>query len=95
MKRPKYAATLEIVAQDVEAFYTGKLADTIVKEIQDRGGIISKQDLRNYQVDFREALNISLNKSLTAYTTQAPSSGPLLTFIFNILQGNFIFRIFH
>jgi len=88
MKRPKYADTLEIIAnQGVDSFYTGVLADKIVKEIQDRGGIITKEDLADYQVDFREALNISINASLTAFTAQAPSSGPLLMFILNILRG--------
>ena len=88
MKRPKYADTLEIIAnQGVDAYYTGILADQIVKEIQDHGGIITKQDLADYQVDFQQALNISLNDSLTAFTTQAPSSGPILTFILNILRG--------
>ncbi|CAF1581510.1 unnamed protein product [Rotaria sp. Silwood1] len=88
MKRPKYAATLEIIAeQGVDAFYTGILADKIVKEIQDHGGIITKQDLANYQVDFNEALHVNLNDSLTAFTTQAPSSGPILIFILNILRG--------
>ncbi|CAF2653013.1 unnamed protein product [Rotaria sp. Silwood2] len=88
MKRPKYAATLEIIAeQGVEAFYTGVLADKIVKEIQDHGGIITKQDLADYQVDFDEALRVNLNDSLTAFTTKAPSSGPILIFILNILRG--------
>jgi gamma-glutamyltranspeptidase/glutathione hydrolase/leukotriene-C4 hydrolase len=93
MKRPKYADTLEIIAQQgVDAFYTGILADKIVKEIQDHGGIITKEDLADYQVDFRDALSVNLNDSLTAFTTQAPSSGPLLTFILNILRG--ILKIF-
>jgi gamma-glutamyltranspeptidase/glutathione hydrolase/leukotriene-C4 hydrolase len=88
MKRPKLARTLEIIAeQGDEAFYTGELSDKIVKEIQDQGGIITKQDLADYQVDFREALSVDLNGSLTAYTTYAPTSGPILTFILNILQG--------
>ncbi|CAF3355169.1 unnamed protein product [Rotaria socialis] len=88
MKRPKYAATLEIIAeQGADAFYTGTLADRIVKEIHDHGGIITKQDLADYQVDFNEALSVNLNASLTAFTTQAPSSGPLLIFILNILRG--------
>lgn len=38
MKWTKLARTLEIVAEKgASAFYTGDLADTIVKEIQDRG----------------------------------------------------------
>ena len=88
MKRPKYADTLEIIAnQGVDAYYNGVLTDKIVKEIQDRGGIITKQDLADYYVEFEEALNVTLNDSLTAFTTQAPSSGPILMFILNILRG--------
>lgn len=88
MRRPKLAATLQKVAdQGADVFYTGELADKIVKEIQDRGGIITKQDLADYQVDFREALTVDLNGSLTIHTTHAPTSGPILAFILNILQG--------
>jgi len=88
MKRPKLAQTLKIIAeQGPDAFYTGELADKIVKEVRDRGGIITKEDLAAYQVDFREALSVDINNNYTAYTTHAPSSGPILTFILNILQG--------
>lgn len=88
MKRQKYAATLEIIAeQGADAFYKGVLADKIVKEIQYHGGIVTKEDLADYQTDFNEALSINLNSSLTAFTTQAPSSGPILIFILNILRG--------
>ena len=88
MKRPKLAKTLQIIAdKGADAFYTGELADKVVMEIRGRGGIITKQDLAEYDVNFREALTIDLNSSLTAYTTHAPTSGPILTFILNILQG--------
>jgi gamma-glutamyltranspeptidase/glutathione hydrolase/leukotriene-C4 hydrolase len=93
MTRPKLAETLEIIANEgPDAFYTGVLADKIVKEIRDRGGIITKEDLAEYEVDFREALNVDINNTYTAYTTHAPSSGPILTFILNILQGIKIYR---
>ena len=90
MKRPKLAQTLETIAKSgADAFYTGELADKIVAEIQAHGGIITKQDLASYKVDFQEALAVHLNDSLTAFTTPAPSSGPILTFILNILRGLF------
>jgi len=88
MRRPKLARTLKTIAeQGPDAFYTGELADKIVNEIKNRGGIITKQDLADYEVDFREALSIDINNNYTAYTTHAPSSGPILTFILNIFQG--------
>ena len=88
LRRPQLAQTLRIIAeQGADAFYTGELADKIVKEVQDRGGIITRQDLADFDVDFREALSVNINDTYTAYTTHAPSSGPILTFILNILQG--------
>ena len=88
MKRPKYADTLEKIAnQSADVFYTGDLAKTIAKEVQGRGGIITEEDLAEYQADSEEALSVSLNDSLTAFTTHAPSSGPILMFILNILRG--------
>jgi len=95
IKRPAYADTLQQIADlgeddGVNDFYNGTLADKIVKEIQDRGGIITKEDLQQYQVQLNESLSVSLNDSLTAYTTHAPSSGPLLIFILNILRGRLV-----
>ena len=95
IKRPAYADTLQRIADlgvddGVNDFYNGTLADKIVKEIQDRGGIITKEDLQQYQVQLNESLSVSLNDSLTAYTTHAPSSGPLLIFILNILRGRLV-----
>ena len=88
MKRPKLARTLEIIAASgADAFYKGELTDKIVDEIQAHGGIITKQDLASYQVEVQDALVVHLNNSLTAFTTPAPSSGPILTFILNILRG--------
>lgn len=88
IKRLKFARTLEIIAnQNDDAFYTGELSDIIVREIQDNGGIITKQDLENYQIHFDDALTIQLNQSLTLFVSHPPSSGIILSFILNILQG--------
>ncbi|CAF2972356.1 unnamed protein product [Rotaria sp. Silwood2] len=88
IQRLKLARTLEIIGEKGDdAFYTGELADVIVKEIQNRGGIITKEDLANYQVDFREALQVNLNGSLTTFVSYPPSSGIILSFILNILRG--------
>lgn len=88
IKREKLARTLEIIAdQGADAFYNGSLSNHIVQEIQEQGGIITEKDLSNYQVDIREALNITLNGTLTAFISYPPSSGIILAYIFNILQG--------
>jgi gamma-glutamyltranspeptidase / glutathione hydrolase / leukotriene-C4 hydrolase len=88
MKRLTLAKTLQTIADEgADAFYNGSLTDQIVKEIRDRGGIITREDLVSYTVDLQEALSIDLNNSLIAYTSHAPSSGPILAFILNLLEG--------
>ena len=90
IKREKLARTLEIIADEgVDAFYNGSLAHHIVQEIQEQGGIITQKDLADYQVDIRGALNITLNGTLTAFISYPPSSGIVLAYILNILQGIF------
>ena len=88
MKRLKLADTLEKIAKNgSQSFYTGELADTVVRELHERGSIITKEDLANYHVAIKEALPIEISDSLIGFTTHAPSSGPILSFILNILRG--------
>ncbi|CAF1417852.1 unnamed protein product [Adineta ricciae] len=88
MRRPKLARTLQQIADEgVESFYQGRLSNKIVSEIQKRGGILTLNDLRQYGLDFQEALSFNLNSSLKAFTTSAPSSGPILALILNIMLG--------
>ncbi len=48
--RKEYAKTLEIIAQEgVDAFYTGEIAESIVKCVKERGGFITLDDLRGAQ----------------------------------------------
>uniref|UniRef100_A0A0N5BE08 Gamma-glutamyltranspeptidase 1 n=1 Tax=Strongyloides papillosus TaxID=174720 RepID=A0A0N5BE08_STREA len=52
IKRPELANTLEIIAnsQDpVALFYKGEIADIMIKEIQQNGGILTKEDLLKYK----------------------------------------------
>lgn len=78
--------TLERVRDNPEDFYTGALAEDIVKDIQDAGGIITLDDLANFKVVKRKALMDEIG-DLTLYTLPAPSGGPAVTYILNILKG--------
>lgn len=49
----EYAKTLKLVAQDIDKFYEGEIADDIVKTVQNapnNPGLLSKQDLANYKI---------------------------------------------
>ena len=87
IKDQALAKTLERIRDNPEDFYTGALAEDIVKDIQDAGGIITLDDLANYKVVKRKALTDEIG-DLTLYTLPAPSGGPAVTYILNILKGN-------
>ena len=49
LKLPRLGKTLRTIANDEDAFYKGKLAQTLLKELQDMGSIITEEDLANYE----------------------------------------------
>ena len=50
IKRPDLAKTIRTIARDgAQALYDGVLTDGIVKDIQNNGGIITREDLKQYK----------------------------------------------
>ncbi|XP_070184524.1 glutathione hydrolase 1 proenzyme-like, partial [Littorina saxatilis] len=87
--RKKLAKTLQAIATEgVDAFYNGSLTDTIVQEIQENGGIITRQDLEDFHVDIEPPMTLNLtDNELTVYSMPLPGSGVVLEFMLNILSG--------
>ena len=85
---PIFARTLATLAEDPLSFYNGSIAREMVKDIQDRGGILTMADLQNFTATPRRVLKSFVNDDIL-YTTSATSSGSTMIMILNILKGNF------
>lgn len=74
-KQPLMAKTLErIAANGPDEFYKGKTADLLVAQMQRDGGLITKQDLADYSVKWREPMRVDWQGN-SLYTAPLPSSG--------------------
>lgn len=59
-----------------DGFYSGKVADAIVQEMESQGGIMSHQDLRNYESKWREPV-ITKFQGYELAIMPPPSSGSI------------------
>ncbi|OCF55483.1 gamma-glutamyltransferase [Kwoniella mangroviensis CBS 10435] len=76
-KRPEYANTLKQIAKEgSKAFYEGEVAEALVKVVQERGGLMTLQDLKEYKVEWNQPLSIPY-RDYTIYATPAPASGAI------------------
>lgn len=85
---PKLAETYRTIAEEgPDAFYSGSLTQTIVDDIKAAGGIITREDLKDYEPVFKEhALNFTVGKYIF-HAPDAPFGGPVLALILKILKG--------
>ncbi len=76
--QPELAATLKRIQKNGKAgFYEGETAEYIIKEMQHSGGIISKEDLKNYQPKFRKPIEFDYRGN-HVISFSPPSSGGIL-----------------
>ena len=86
LKNKKLAETLKKIKDNPDDFYNGALANEIVHDIKETGGIFQLADLKNYKVKERKPLE-TLVKGMKIYSMPPPGSGSLIEMTMNILQG--------
>ena len=69
---------VRIKEKGAKGFYQGETAKLIVAEMGKRGGIITLDDLKNYQPKVRKVLAFNYKKNYTIITMPPPSSGGIL-----------------
>lgn len=86
-RQPELARTLERIVAAPEDFYRGKMAREIAEFVQQGGGLITIEDMANYEVKNRAAVRGSY-RGLEIISAPPPSSGGIaLIETLNILEG--------
>jgi gamma-glutamyltranspeptidase/glutathione hydrolase len=87
-RQPTLAATLQQIASGGrDAFYRGPVADLIVQEMRQGRGVITHEDLANYQAKWREPLTFQY-RGHTIISMPPPSSGGVtMAEALNILEA--------
>ncbi|RLA43678.1 MAG: gamma-glutamyltransferase [Gammaproteobacteria bacterium] len=82
------ASTLKALAKEGrDAFYQGRVAELIIADMNQNGGLITRQDLADYRVIEREAL-VGTYRGYDIAAMPPPSSGGVhLLQMLNILEG--------
>jgi len=88
IRQPELAATLRMIAEKGhKGFYSGELANKLVKGVRDAGGIWTLKDLAQYKVIKRQPITGQFHDM--RITTAAPpsSGGVVLVEVLNILEA--------
>lgn len=86
IQRVNFSRTLGVIAeQGPDAFYRGEIADAIINKIRAENGIMTQDDLANYEVKVSRALE-GTYRGQKVYTTHAPTSGPVLLHMLNLME---------
>ncbi|XP_061529028.1 gamma-glutamyltransferase 5a isoform X2 [Phycodurus eques] len=81
------ADTLETIANfGADAFYTGKIAEDLIRDIREAGGSLTLQDLASYTATVSDAWSIPLGE-YQMYTAPPPGGGYILSLVLNIMKG--------
>ncbi len=76
----------EAIMAAYERFYRGDIADEFVRGVQEQGGLITKQDLANWRVEFEEPVHTNY-RGIDVYKLDRWVQGPVMLQTLNILEN--------
>ncbi|XGW05699.1 hypothetical protein V3C99_016224, partial [Haemonchus contortus] len=80
---------LAIARDPVELFYRGEIANQIVLEMKQRGGLLTKVDLASYETNIEKPMEVRLSNGYTLKGPQPPSSFTALSLLVDIMMSRF------
>lgn len=85
---PDFADTLDYMAKQGNAkeFYEGEIAKQIVKDCQEKGGYLTADDLKNFQVYERKPLQVRYGDYLISTNPPPATGGSLIAFMLKLLE---------
>jgi gamma-glutamyltranspeptidase/glutathione hydrolase len=87
ISRPRYADTLETVAREgAGTFYEGPLAEATVRALRKAGGIMTAEDLREYEAVVRKPVEMTY-RGHRLVSCGAPASGSVVLAALGVVQG--------
>jgi gamma-glutamyltranspeptidase / glutathione hydrolase len=87
LRQPELAATLQLISQfGRKGFYEGDIAQKIVDGITQNGGIITLNDLKNYQAIISEPVS-GTYRGYQVLSADVPQSGACIIEALNILEN--------
>jgi gamma-glutamyltranspeptidase/glutathione hydrolase len=84
--QPALAATLDLLAEDVDSFYTGAVADRLVEALQSRGGCHSAGDFAHHVAVVEPALERDVG-GVTWWSVPPPGPGAILLRVLPVALG--------
>jgi gamma-glutamyltranspeptidase/glutathione hydrolase len=88
LRQGDLAGTLELIADSgAAAFYQGRIANLIVEEMRQSGGLISRADLAGYRARWRMPITTSYRGWRVISMPPSSSGGVTLTQILNVMEG--------
>jgi gamma-glutamyltranspeptidase/glutathione hydrolase len=76
----------EAIMAAYERFYRGDIADEFVRGVQEQGGLITKNDLANWHVEFEEPVHTNY-RGIDVYKLDRWVQGPVMLQALNILEN--------